>query len=32
MNIAKHLERSASFFPDRPAVVEDGVGKYLTGN
>ena len=23
MNIAKHLERSASFFPDRPAVVED---------
>ena len=24
MNIAKHLERSASFFPDRPAVVEEG--------
>jgi long-chain acyl-CoA synthetase len=24
MNIAKHLERSAFFFPDRPAVVEEG--------
>jgi long-chain acyl-CoA synthetase len=24
MNIAKHLERAASFFPDHPAVVEEG--------
>ena len=24
MNIAKHLERSASFFPDRPAVRAEG--------
>jgi long-chain acyl-CoA synthetase len=24
MNIAKHLERSALFFPDRPAVAEEG--------